>query len=144
MTVPKLPVACWLALRQRLGTYAFVVVIAVCPVAARADLPSDHGIDAARVRAERLPAWGTDGRVLYSTCTFPDFVNAIAFVNRLVAPAETRGHHPDLAISYNRLEIALTTHEAGGLTELDFALAEDIADLIANAEDLSPTCKPHR
>jgi 4a-hydroxytetrahydrobiopterin dehydratase len=46
-----------------------------------------------------------------------------------VAPAEVAGHHPDLLISYNRVIIQLTTHDAGGLTEKDFTLAEVITAL---------------
>jgi len=70
-----------------------------------------------------LPGWTTDGKCLRRTYTFPDFPAAVAFVNRLVAPAEARNHHPDIAISYNRVTLSLTTHDAGGLTAKDLALA---------------------
>ena len=52
-----------------------------------------------------------------------------AFVNALVDPAEALGHHPDIVITYNRVALTLTTHDAGGLTELDFQLAEAISQL---------------
>lgn len=70
-----------------------------------------------------LPGWSTDGRSLRRTYVFPGFPEAIAFVNQLVAPAEAQGHHPDIAISYNRVTLSLTTHDAGGLTVKDLALA---------------------
>jgi len=74
-----------------------------------------------------LPTWRTDGQQLACTYEFANFVAAIAFLNALVEPAETLGHHPDLRVSYNRVGVVLTTHDAGGLTALDFALAEQIA-----------------
>ena len=73
-----------------------------------------------------LPGWTTDGKALRRQYTFADFPAAVAFVNRLVAPAEAQGHHPDIAISYNRVTLSLTTHDAGGLTAKDLALARAI------------------
>ncbi|VEP16987.1 putative pterin-4-alpha-carbinolamine dehydratase [Hyella patelloides LEGE 07179] len=80
-------------------------------------------------KIETLPEWTTDGKVISRTFEFKDFVTAIDFVNQLVAPAESAGHHPDLAISYNKVTVSLTTHDAGGLTALDFSLAEKISQL---------------
>jgi 4a-hydroxytetrahydrobiopterin dehydratase len=80
-------------------------------------------------RLKTLPAWTLQGNAIQTVKTFKDFVQAIEFVNRLVDPAETAGHHPDIAISYNKVTIALTTHDAGGLTEKDFALAATISKL---------------
>jgi 4a-hydroxytetrahydrobiopterin dehydratase len=56
-------------------------------------------------------------------------VEAIAFVNQIVEPAEAAGHHPDLEISYNKVTVSLTTHDAGGLTSKDFDLAQVISKL---------------
>jgi 4a-hydroxytetrahydrobiopterin dehydratase len=70
-----------------------------------------------------------EGQQLERTWIFKDFVEAIAFVNKLVEPAETAGHHPDIAISYNKVSVSLTTHDAGGLTEKDFQLALVISQL---------------
>jgi 4a-hydroxytetrahydrobiopterin dehydratase len=70
-----------------------------------------------------LPEWSTDGKSLRRTYVFDGFPEAIAFVNRLVAPAEAQGHHPDITVSYNRVTLCLTTHDAGGLTAKDPALA---------------------
>ena len=76
-----------------------------------------------------IPDWELNGHVIQSQRQFRDFVEAIAFVNRLVAPAEAASHHPDIAISYNTVTITLTTHDVGGLTEQDFALAAVISDI---------------
>lgn len=74
-------------------------------------------------RAAPLPEWRLEGQTRRRDYRFADFVAAIAFVNRLVEPAEAAGHHPDIAISYNRVTVTLTTHDAGGLTAKDFDLA---------------------
>ncbi len=73
-----------------------------------------------------LPGWTTDGKALRRTYVFAGFPAAVAFVNGLIGPAEAQGHHPDVAISYNRVTVSLTTHDAGGLTAKDLALARAI------------------
>lgn len=80
-------------------------------------------------RAGQLSEWTVEGKELQRTWRFKDFVEAIAFVNKLVEPAEAAGHHPDIAISYNKVSVSLTTHDAGGLTERDFELAKVISQL---------------
>jgi 4a-hydroxytetrahydrobiopterin dehydratase len=70
-----------------------------------------------------LPGWTSDGKSLHRTDTFSGFPEAVAFVSRLVGPAEALGHHPDISVSYNRVTLSLTTHDAGGLTAKDVALA---------------------
>lgn len=82
-----------------------------------------------KTKIQTLPGWTTDGKIISRTFKFKDFVTAINFVNQLVEPAESAGHHPDLAISYNKVTVSLTTHDAGGLTPLDFSLAEQISNL---------------
>jgi 4a-hydroxytetrahydrobiopterin dehydratase len=79
--------------------------------------------------ASQLSGWAVEGKQLRCTRLFKDFIEAIAFVNKLVAPSEAAGHHPDIAISYNKVTVNLTTHDAGGLTEKDFALAQQISKL---------------
>ena len=81
------------------------------------------------VRMQSLPDWTRDGNSLFYTRTFENFVEAIAFVNRLVEPAEKLGHHPNITINYNQVSLELTTHDAQGLTELDFQLANKISQL---------------
>lgn len=77
----------------------------------------------------QLSGWTREGKTLQSVRTFKDFIEAINFVNQLVEPAESAGHHPDLQISYNKVTISLTTHDAGGLTSQDFALAAVISQM---------------
>ena len=57
---------------------------------------------------------------------FRTFPEAIAFVDRLAVEAEAANHHPDIDIRYNRVRIALTTHDEGGISDKDFALAAAI------------------
>ncbi len=80
-------------------------------------------------KIKTLPGWTTDGKQISRTFQFKDFVTAIDFVNKLVEPAEEAGHHPDIAISYNKVTINLTTHDAGGITQKDFDLAREISQL---------------
>lgn len=80
-------------------------------------------------RAKQLEGWTVEGKELRITRKFKDFLEAIAFVNQIVEPAEAAGHHPDLAISYNKVTVSLTTHDAGGLTSKDFDLAQVISKL---------------
>ncbi len=74
--------------------------------------------------AERLPEWTLDGEVLRRTWTFADFPEAWAFMGRVAVVAEELQHHPDWSNSWNRVEMAVTTHSAGCLTRLDVAFAE--------------------
>ncbi|MEH2081914.1 MAG: 4a-hydroxytetrahydrobiopterin dehydratase [Nostoc sp.] len=80
-------------------------------------------------QAKSLSDWTVDDSKLEITRTFKDFVEAIEFVNKLVKPAESAGHHPHIEISYNKVKIILTTHDAGGLTQLDFDVARVISQI---------------
>ncbi|MCT7974240.1 4a-hydroxytetrahydrobiopterin dehydratase [Laspinema olomoucense] len=80
-------------------------------------------------RVSQLPGWTREGKILHCERKFKDFIEAIAFVNQLVDPAEIAAHHPDIEISYNKVTISLTTHDAGGLTEKDFHMAQTISEL---------------
>jgi 4a-hydroxytetrahydrobiopterin dehydratase len=91
-----------------------------------AQLLSDSEI---QEKAAQLEGWEVEGKELKRTMEFKDFVTAIDFVNKLVEPAEAAGHHPDLAISYNKVTVALTSHDAGGLTEKDFEMAQVLSNL---------------
>ena len=70
-----------------------------------------------------LPAWQIEAGELVRTFKFDDFLAAIRFVNRVAELAEQAGHHPDIDIRYNRVRLALVSHDAGGLTGKDFDLA---------------------
>lgn len=77
----------------------------------------------------QLADWTLSGKKIELVRTFKNFVEAIAFVNQLVEPAEAAGHHPDIEISYNKVTVSVTTHDAGGLTPKDFELATVISGL---------------
>lgn len=78
-----------------------------------------------------LPNWALEAGVLVQQRTFKDFVAAMAFVNDVAQLAEAAGHHPDIDIRYNRVRLALVTHDAGGITRNDVALAQKINNLHA-------------
>jgi len=70
------------------------------------------------------PRWMlADGKLLREW-RFTDFVEAMAFVNRVAAVAEEAGHHPDIDIRYNRVRLGLVTHDAGGITKRDADMAK--------------------
>jgi len=73
--------------------------------------------------------WQREGDELVKTETRKDFAAALAFVNDVGALAEERNHHPDIGISWNKVKLRLSTHSAGGLTELDVDLARAIDEL---------------
>jgi len=79
--------------------------------------------------SDRLVDWKIDGEVLRRTFVFGDFVEAMGFVTRVAILAEKANHHPDIDIRWNKLTLALTTHDAGGLTDQDVGLAEKIDGL---------------
>ena len=74
----------------------------------------------------RVPGWKRDGSWIERKYEFPTFPAAIAFVNRVAEAAEALDHHPDIAISYTKVTLRVSTHDAGGLTANDFSLAARI------------------
>lgn len=70
-----------------------------------------------------------DGHHLQKSFGFPDFAAALDFVNRVGELAESEGHHPDLHLSWGRVEVEIWTHAVDGLTENDFVLAAKIEGL---------------
>jgi 4a-hydroxytetrahydrobiopterin dehydratase len=77
-----------------------------------------------------LREWKLEQAELVRRVTFRDFPEAIRFVNLVAEKAELAGHHPDLDIRYNKVRLALITHDAGGLTDRDFDLAASIESLL--------------
>lgn len=77
-----------------------------------------------------LPLWQLAAPNIERTVTFADFPAAIAFVNRIAEAAEKANHHPDIDIRWNKVRLALSSHDAGGLTERDFRLAAVIDSLV--------------
>jgi 4a-hydroxytetrahydrobiopterin dehydratase len=72
-------------------------------------------------RVKSLNGWTLDGDAIRKQFTFKNFLDAIAFVNRLAPEAERADHHPDILINYKRVTLTYSTHSEGGLTEKDFA-----------------------
>lgn len=80
-----------------------------------------------RLRLLALPGWKTiHNHHIYKAFQFPDFKTALEFVNKIGAISEEEGHHPDLGLSYGKVEVTLYTHALDGLSENDFLLAEMI------------------
>ncbi len=77
-------------------------------------------------RLAALPGWQRHGDEIKRTFTFAGFPQAVAFVQRMVVPAEAMNHHPDIDVRYDRVIVTLSTHESGGITESDLVLAERI------------------
>lgn len=79
-----------------------------------------------------LPGWtiARDGKAIACTFRFTDFSEAFAFMTRVALLAESHDHHPEWSNVYNRVEIELTTHDAGGLSQRDMTLAQAIDALL--------------
>jgi 4a-hydroxytetrahydrobiopterin dehydratase len=76
-----------------------------------------------------LSGWSLEGGELVRTFSFGDFRQAMQFVNQVADLAEDAGHHPDIDIRYNRVRLALVTHDAGGITSNDTSMAKGISGL---------------
>jgi 4a-hydroxytetrahydrobiopterin dehydratase len=87
------------------------------------DPPRKLGQDEIAERLRSLAGWEVKAGKLTRAFTFDDFMGAVRFVDRLAPVAESQGHHPDLQVSWGRVVVELTTHDAGGLTAKDFKLA---------------------
>ena len=74
----------------------------------------------------QLSGWSRRGGALVKSYTLATFADAIAFVNRVARAADAMGHHPDIDIRYTKVTYTLSSHDAGGVTELDLRLAEQI------------------
>jgi 4a-hydroxytetrahydrobiopterin dehydratase len=73
-----------------------------------------------------LSGWARRGDVLTKTFTFDRFADGIAFVGRVATAADAMDHHPDIDIRYTKVTMSLSTHDAGGITQSDLKLAEQI------------------
>lgn len=83
----------------------------------------DSTIDA---RLAELDGWTRDGDAIERSIQFDSFMDAIGFINRIAEHAEEADHHPEIFNVYNNVDLTLTTHDAGGLTQKDFDLAAKI------------------
>jgi len=80
-----------------------------------------------------IPDWSLGEQTIGREFHFKDFRSAMDFVDRVAQIANKQDHHPDIFISYNRVQITLSTHKIGGLTRNDFIVASKI-DLLANQQ----------
>ncbi len=98
-------------------------------VPCRGGIPPLKG-DALRPLVEQLPYWKVvEEHHLAKTFLFRDFQSALGFVNRIGAVAEEEGHHPDLGLSWGKVDVQIYTHKIRGLSESDFILAAKIDEL---------------
>ena len=79
---------------------------------------------------KKHPEWEHDKKHVERTFEFDDFTQAIEFVNGVAEIAEDEDHHPEIEIRYSKVRLVLSTHSEGGLTDLDFELAEKIDTLV--------------
>ena len=108
--------------------------VRVCPMslADKACVPCRGGVpplegEALETLKKELPGWDVvNGHHLRKLFKFPDFKQALSFVNRVGAIAEEEGHHPDLLLAWGKVEVTTYTHKIDGLTESDFILAAKI------------------
>ncbi|HYH62614.1 MAG TPA: 4a-hydroxytetrahydrobiopterin dehydratase [Solirubrobacterales bacterium] len=80
-------------------------------------------------RLADLEGWERDSDAIKKSFERHDFVGSVDFVKAITEPAEDMGHHPDVSISWDTVEVTITTHSEGGLTVNDFELAERIDGL---------------
>jgi 4a-hydroxytetrahydrobiopterin dehydratase len=93
--------------------------------------------DEIAARLREVPRWSVLAGKLHRELTFPDFVHAFGFMSQVALVAERSDHHPEWSNVYGRVVIDLTTHEAGGLSQRDFALALAIDKLYADGASSS-------
>jgi 4a-hydroxytetrahydrobiopterin dehydratase len=95
-------------------------------VPCRGGVPSLRGQELEELQ-KQVPEWGViQEHHLRRVFAFPDFVSALAFVNKVGDLAEREGHHPDIYLTWGKVEITIWTHKIDGLTESDFVLAAKI------------------
>ena len=85
-------------------------------------------------RLESLPGWTRSGDALRCDLVFDDFAEAFGFMTRVALAAEKMDHHPDWSNAWNRVSVSLSTHDAGGITDLDFRLAAVMRRLMRKTE----------
>jgi len=100
-------------------------------VPCRGDVPALKAEELRKFQ-RNLPAWEVvSEHHLHRTYGFPDFRTALDFTNRVGQLAEEQGHHPDILLTWGKVEITIWTHKIDGLTESDFIMAAKIDELVA-------------
>ncbi len=82
-----------------------------------------------RPKLEAVPQWSKRGQAILRTFKFDGFLKAVAFVKRIAPKAEKMNHHPDMAICFNQVTLTLSTHDEGGITDKDFAMARQCDEM---------------
>ena len=95
--------------------------------------PSALSPEQVTARLEALTGWSLVDGKLHRAFSFGDFVEAFGFMTRVALVAERMDHHPEWSNVYNRVVVDLTTHDAGGLTGLDFELAAAMDQITSGA-----------
>jgi 4a-hydroxytetrahydrobiopterin dehydratase len=88
--------------------------------------------DKIREMSGLIPQWSLGDREIKREIVFNDFREAFDFVKKVAAVSEEHAHHPDIRIFYNKVQLTLSTHKAGGLTDRDFELASEIERIISS------------
>ena len=78
-----------------------------------------------------LPGWQQNGKQIERLFEFPDFAEAMRFVCKIADAAEAAQHHPDITINYNKVKLALISHDSGGVTQRDVKMAAKINQVAA-------------
>jgi 4a-hydroxytetrahydrobiopterin dehydratase len=92
-------------------------------------MPTKFTPDQVQQALAGLQGWSADDDAITRTFQFPDHITAMGFVTKVAMAAEVMDHHPDLRIVYNRVDLRLNSHDAGGVTDRDVKLAERINQL---------------
>jgi 4a-hydroxytetrahydrobiopterin dehydratase len=80
---------------------------------------------------QKLPGWNKKGDAIERTFSFANFVDAMKFVNQIAEAAEAVNHHPAITINYNKVTMALVSHDSGGITSRDVRMAGKINEIAA-------------
>ena len=81
---------------------------------------------------QKLTGWKRQGEAIERVFQFGNFLQAMEFVNKIAVAAEAANHHPDIAINYNKVKLALVSHDSGGVTQRDIRMAGKINDVAAS------------
>ena len=84
-----------------------------------------------KLNLQAVPLWSKRGQTILRTFKFEGFLKGIDFVNQIAAKAQKMNHHPDIDIRFNEVTLTLTTHDEGGITEIDFALAKQCDEVFS-------------
>jgi len=90
------------------------------------------GDDEIRAALQNAPGWDVQAGKLHREFRFADFSQAFAFMTRVALVAEQMNHHPEWCNVWNKVVVDLSTHDAGGITQRDFALAERISSFVGS------------